>query len=528
MKTEKPIILNPELIPEPSTVDANIHSYVCELKIYVEPHLETEKIRAGWTSYYFQNKYEESFTPPIDQILAYKGSTEPGKKNQLKKEMLDAIEATTKPLKYRLIKPLVQTKFASLFEYLATLAHREKDKRTCWNQTNAGGGKHWGKINGPSIAQYITATEILSKMLKTLQKLQITVDYYSGQLLTKNAKARQLWTKDEKKAYNIFCKWNIGEITVKNLKELIETHMYVQCREMDGGNKATILKYEKKMDKLTSWFSWKGFVVLLMNKDGSVFKLLDGNSSARAAIKSGNISKLSSIEIPYEYWNKMEESELITLGDDANIEPDDTADFSSKGDLERDILATLKTHQLYTPIQTNGAGGNPQWNNPVLLLKFSKHNEIIFKEARRSINALFKQKSEARIRDREGSLDYSADGLQVKRDKDGRREYNANRIGYAQEKRRIRKIYNRKFSTNNTVKINADAPHIPAKVVQNVVNKFHGNPPKNILVEIEFKNLKAHDNFPNTKKGELIKNTGFWPKHLTYKLTFERLNPVVK
>ena len=129
MKTEKPIILNPELIPEPSTVDANIHSYVCELKIYVEPHLETEKIRAGWTSYYFQNKYEESFTPPIDQILAYKGSTEPGKKNQLKKEMLDAIEATTKPLKYRLIKPLVQTKFASLFEYLATLAHREKDKR---------------------------------------------------------------------------------------------------------------------------------------------------------------------------------------------------------------------------------------------------------------------------------------------------------------------------------------------------------------------------------------------------------------
>ena len=55
-----------------------------------------------------------------------------------------------------------------------------------------------------------------------------------------------------------------------------------------------------------------------------------------------------------------------------------------------------------------------------------------------------------------------------------KRKYNKNRIGYAKEQKRIFAKHDGKYSSKNTIKINESAPHLPAKIMQNQVNKFKG------------------------------------------------------
>ena len=478
------IILNPEKIP--SIVIKDKISYVAKIKVWKD-------VEEGyWKVYYLQKQFEktEEKANPKLTIESYQGSS--AGKRKANPEMLKDMQNSSKDIEIEIIE-ICNTDRAAYFEQLAITEHiflknplscNIKDSKIklesgtvvkdCYNQNNGGGLYTLHPKNMLSNIQYM----ILKQKLK-------------------DHKIRGLAVFTE------------GFLSSADLEYYIENDLFIQSRASREGNESRIALNAEKMKKDPDPNNWNGVVVVLLNEDGTIWKILDGNQSAHACIRVADMKGLRTIEVPYELHRYMIEADLESTGNDLNFVPDDSRDYVSLLDIERNIENIVKAYKLLTRISIDGKGGLPKFDHPVLVERLADLG-VGAKElhiAKTSVLNKFKDAKKAAAKKLDGTYNFSTEALAVTTNDQGKeipnnnlREFE-NRMKQLQHEFAVRPKNPITFNDSNTHKM-MEGMFGGGKLFDkfqslyfNVNSPYYGKVPENYLVVVVCDLQKQFDEF---------------------------------
>ena len=490
----KVIITNPEKIPSINFLRSDDMSYVAKIKIWKD-------VEEGyWKVYYLQRKFKtlDEKTNPKLLIESYRGSSKG--KNNANPKMLEDMQKSSKDIEIEIIE-ICNTDCAAYYEQLAITKHiflrnplssDIKDSKIvlksgtvvkdCYNQNNGVG------------LNTLHPKNMLSNIQYTILKQKL-----------KDHKIRGLAVFTE------------GFLSSADLEYYIKNDLFIQSRASREGNESRIALNTEKMKKNPDPNAWNGLVVVLLNEDGTIWKILDGNQSAHACIRVADMKGLRTIEVPYEDHRYMIEADLESTGNDLNFVPDDSRDYVSLLDIERNIENIVNAYGLLTRSSIDGKGGLPKFDHPVLVERLADLGvgEKELRLAKSAVEKKFKEAKIEKIKKIEGSYDFSNNALKVTTDDQGNPIHNGNLNQYLVVKKRKQEKYAKtwkdeagknqepiKFTDANTFKIsnNMFGSEKISSFLFSYARTHKGLFPDNLLVVVYFDLIKDFESF-EIKKG---------------------------
>ena len=145
----------------------------------------------------------------------------------------------------------------------------------------------------------------------------------------------------------------------------------MQARWEKEGSNESVEYYKIKMEEKPYPNKWLGEFWLLMPLPGGNHhaRILDGNQSGAACIRVPDMSGLNDIRIPYEDHYLINETDLETIGNEFNAEPEIKSDYVDEPDILRNLRNTLVRNKLFTK------QGNPQLDHYLVNRVLKKHSK---------------------------------------------------------------------------------------------------------------------------------------------------------
>ena len=431
-------------------------------------------------SYYFRKTFGKP--SKVEELKKYRGSSQG--KNRANPKILKEIDKSPNPPRIRVLEHNVLHHDLGFHEQKAVMLHNfpigghDKKSKDCFNEKYPTDG-----ISEDNMRSHIAA-DLLREKIKKHQ--------------------------DPNDAF----KFPTGFSTKEEIKYLKKNNLFVQARwEKEGSNEA-VEYYKIKMEEKPYPNEWLGKFWLLMPREDSNQpigtgsnhhpRILDGNQSGAACIRVPDMPGLNDIRIPYEDHYLINETDLETIGNEFNAEPEIKSDYVDEPDILRNLRNTLVRNKLFTK------KGNPQLDH-YLVNKLFKPLHKTNREIRwykNQIKKEYKEEKETKERLQLGYYDFRETAL---KDNDGDNN----------NKRKFDELV-KPIDLDKFCKIHQTTYGLEEKIGKNIDFKTQ---PKKLLSFITF---KMEDDYLKSKK-----NKDYWrfESHklaTTCEVTIALLNPTGK
>jgi hypothetical protein len=258
--------------------------------------------------YYYKKSCEKE--EKVEVLKQYRGSSRGN--NNASPELLAAIKKSSRPPEIEILEKNVHKTHLGFLEQKATMLHNfpkgGHNSDDCFN-------KKFPTIGG---------SESSMKSHIALEKLQDALNKHFDP--------------------NDPFEFPKGFTKKERIKFLKDNNLYVQSRWEESSDSESVKYYTVKMNETLS--GWKGELTLLMPNNIGDERILDGNQSGEACIKVPDMDGLNDIRIPYEWHYLINETDLQTLGNRFNAEPEDRKDYVDEQDILKNLRNKIKTHNL--------------------------------------------------------------------------------------------------------------------------------------------------------------------------------------